>query len=67
MVDGKPPFPMLIMTPYITPYGPNQFFPKLILNFKARTYNFHLSSYMKLYAAFMMKGCFHYWSGIWSL
>jgi hypothetical protein len=56
-VDGKPPFSMLIMTPYMVQID---FFPKFLLNFKARTYDFYSTLYMKLYAAFMMKGCFRY-------
>jgi hypothetical protein len=52
---------------YDTLYGPNQFFPKFLLNFKAWTYDFHSTLYMKLYVAFMMKGCFHYWSDILGL
>jgi hypothetical protein len=49
---------------YDTLHGPNQFFPKFLLNFKDWTYNFYSTLYMKLYAILMMKGCFHYWSGI---
>jgi hypothetical protein len=52
---------------YDTLLGPNQYFPKFLLNFKVWTYNFHSTLYMKLYAAFMMKGCFHYWLGILGL
>jgi hypothetical protein len=52
---------------YDTFHGPNKKIPEFLLNFKAWTYNFHSTLYMKLYATFMMKGCFHNWLGILGL
>jgi hypothetical protein len=63
-MDGKPPFSMFIMTPYMVQIKK---FNKFLLNFKAWTYDFYATLYMKLYAAFYDEGLLLSWLGILGL